>query len=192
MSQYQYSLSTYFPGGYNTSQLFLLIREELPLKIISVYTNDDSMYIVTSSELTGGELSTLDGIISAYVYSEESYEENDQYIIEPAIIYPATATNGYTRIATFRWPGSTYQTLIKLVLKSWVDSGRTYNIKLQNYDTGAIIYESANMSNTSLVTNVFTTGFANIPTSQQYINLLVKMNGATSSKKYMLNMQGYI
>lgn len=186
---YTYDKTIYFNGGLNTNQLHLMMRAGIP-KYESLYSDGIVLYVTTSEELITEELDELNALIASYVYSEDSYLEESRYFIEPSVIYPIVNSNGYKRISTFRFPGSKYQIIAKVVLKSYVDIGRSYNIKLQNYDTGAVIYESTNLTNTSLDTSTFTTGFTNIPASEKYVNVLVKLNGANTSKNVYVEYVG--
>lgn len=169
---------------------FRRILKKNIVKFVSVYEIHDIVRIMVTEELTVGELVILNNVIAAYVYTDEIDIENDTLVIEPSVIYPETSSNGYTRISTFRFPGSKYQTISKFVVKGWVSNGRSYNVKLQNYNTGEKIYESGNLSNNVLSTMEITSGFINIPDTEAYVNVLVKMNGLIATKKVYMEYVG--
>ena len=189
MFQYEYVKSVSFINGINVDQFKRKLKKNI-VKFVSLYEANDMVYILVTEELDEGELAMLNGIIDATVYTDEVDIENETHVIEPSIIYPVTSSNGYTRISTFRYPGSKYQTISKFVVKGWVSNGRTYNVKMQNYNTGDTIYESGILSNAVLNTMEITSGFSNIPETGEYVNVLVKMNGSVSGKKVYIEYVG--
>jgi hypothetical protein len=181
MTTYNYdNIPTIFINGVNLTQLYQILRRTFN-KFQNINISGDNMKINTTSELTNDEMTTMNNIFNTHIPIHINDISND--ILEPNIIYPKINSYGYTRIATSRFPGSREQFIDKMIIKAYVDKGRSYNIRLQNYDNGEIIYESENLMNTTLQTiEITSNNFTNIPITDCYVNILAKLNGDSYEK----------
>lgn len=187
MSSYTYSIADDLGGNYDPLVLYDTISgtihtsENDPictgLKKVDSNANVEVHFTKT---LTGGQVTTLNGIISGYVYASP-YTKTNYHSFQ--LRKSETDSKTWEVIGSAVYPGCVNTSdIFEIEFETYVDSGNTsYDVRIIDRDTNTIIAEDS-FSNTSTQRNSLNT-ILHCPTSLSTLQLAVKVNSTGNSKK---------
>lgn len=181
---YNYSLSSDFGGNLKSQQLHEEIGAESGItpNIIAVNTDGDLVDIVFDSSLSGGEETTLNGLVASHI-PDTSKPRKQFFSITPKkdVITPK---NSWVLSTYFQYPGSDKVGLIDYidVICSMNPGVNSYDVRIINKKTGEVIAEKTNMTNIVAETQDLGT-ISNVPTDKSTLELQIKKIDGNNSKK---------
>ena len=177
---YTYSLSVDFGGNLATDQLRTEIEADggiapTCLAVVSNLTTPDDVDIIFDAALSGGEETTLDGIVAAHVVQPTSISTNSFTLVPTITKYRSTK---YTRVYAIIYAGSNnVGTINRMFAVSHMDSALTnYSLKVFDTTNRNILAENTFTNTKEQIVEL--TPINNIPTDQALLELHVKLTGS--------------
>lgn len=189
-SSYQYSITTDFGGSVSTSQLQTKIAGESGITptIQRIDTIGDNVYIIFDSDLSGGEETTLDTLVSNHtiIKPKETY-----FSVFPESRQITNST--YNTIGNFNYLGSNKIGTINYItaISKKHKNTTSYDIRIVNQSNGEVIAEKTGLSNDDYQ-EVDLGTISNIPTSQTICEIQVKHNDSGKKKVYIQELLIYV
>ena len=191
---YDYSISGNFSGPINLDQLHYIVKNSSSITqpFDGIVTGGDTLTFRFTAELTSGEQTSLDSIVSSYTQITQLDYSNYNVIT----LVPPTNTISiggvYTKILSFHYMGTYTTGISNIKLLSYMDSGVTsYDVKIFDISNGYVI-STANFTNTSSQLNSMGT-INHVPTSPATFDIYIKKNGSGSTTKiYITNILFFV
>jgi hypothetical protein len=181
--KYIKSKTTDFSGILKESQFHQeILDSSISSSLVGVHTRDDEIQIEFSSELTSGEQTTLDNLISSHVPNITVLKSNF-FTITPKT---NTKSSSYSVISTFIYPGSKYVGPIDYieVIAKIESKGLSYDVRIVNQETGIVLAEKTDIGNEEFGSTDMGT-ILNIPEEESILELQIKRKG--SNKKIFID-----
>lgn len=172
--EYTYSLSDDFGGNLLASQLHQVIMDDggITPNIITVSTKGDIVKIQFDASLSGPEITTLNGIVSAHTPTTPSKE----MIFNITPIESYIDSTFWVTVASFLHNKESSVTSMNVI--SFMEVGGTsYDVRVVDITNNAVI-ASQNLANTDELNNSLGT-ISNLPSDNAIFELQVKINGVT-------------
>lgn len=177
MGSHQYSKSTDFPNGLKEHQL----EDDIQLGSFSVnYVDidvvDDVVKINFDGNLTAGDITTLDNIVSAYVYEEDEFSNS----LTIGLLKTKTLSSIFEIVGTTFYSGSFSMPPIGgiYITANMSEGATSYDLLLIEEATGNVIF-NVNLNNTIPTLHKITT-LNNIPKKSGVLELYARINGGSS------------
>lgn len=181
------SLSTDFGGNIKTEQFHIeIVNSEISSGVlIGIILTGDVVEIIFDNALDGTDQTTLDTLISTHV--PDNTLSKSQFFIVPTIKQD-TKSNNYTKVATFKYPGSISSGTIDYIeIISYMDSGITsYSVRVVDKTNNLIIAEKNDITNT-VYSSIDLGTISNVMLNSAIIELHVKLVGASGNAKVYID-----
>jgi hypothetical protein len=175
-------MSTDFPGGLYSYQLRLEIEHSsITTAVAYILTNDDTVSIVFTDELSTDELAALNTLIADHVPLQNKEVMLDYY---PAVI--STSSTDFMKLGRFQHAGLINVGAINGIdLVSNMDEGATsFTVRIICRDDNRIVCEKT-FTNTTAAINTFSADdIVYQPLKPSLFEVLCKVSNSSSSKKY--------
>lgn len=174
---YSYVLSTDFSGGIKETQLHTEIEDESTITSgtlvrIGVEYSDDQVNIVFNNALTGGEQTTLDGLVAAHI-PDTSPPRQNFFTFDPKI--NVIKNTSYRKIGSFKYGGSS-----KIGTINYIDiiaykevKPSSYSLKVYDRTNSLTLAEKTGLTNTEEVIVDMGT-INNIPENEAILEIQAK------------------
>ena len=180
---YNFSLASDFGGSLKSYQLHKEIDDDggITPNLIGVNTEGDDVAIIFDATLSGGEETTLNGLVSAHV--PDMSKPRKQFFIFAPKRNTITPKNNWVLSGYFQYPGSDQAGTIDYIdLISCMDSGiNNYDARVLVKNTGAVLVEKTGMTNTETATIDLGT-VSNVPTDKTTLELQIRKNGGNNKQ----------
>lgn len=177
---YNRSITTHFGGSDpNQIQLHNEIYGSVGPTLLGIEITGDSVDIRFDSALSGGEETTLNGLLSAHI-ADNSKPKIQFYSINPK--KESIKTNSYSIVSRFKYTGSDIIGTIDYIdIISKKDSGITsYSVRVVDITNNLVIAEKTGMTNTTEDIQDLGT-ISNVPTDQAVFELQAKKIGGSGN-----------
>jgi len=177
---YNYSVSADFTDGLDTGLLLEAIKaSSIATAINYIKRSDDTVEIQFSASLSAGEETTL-GTLVANHNPVTSKPRNQHFTVYPK--RNSSKTTVYIRSHVFNYLGSLAVGPINYFdLSAYLDSGtNTYDARIINTETGAVLVEKTGMNNRFLATHDLGP-ISNIPTAAVDLELQIRKQGTNNN-----------
>ena len=179
MANYNFTISTTYPGGVNYQNLYdEILNSTITTELLGFMAMDDVLTIKFAGTLSGAEQTELDNVNSNHSYTPPTKQSSKTSQMELNI--ENFTDISWQVIATYIFPGPLMiAEIIEVMIASYMDNGGTsYDLELKNMDNGDII-GNGNFNNTSLTINSLS-NINNTPNNRCILELRAKVNGATT------------
>ena len=183
MSTYNYSISTEFGGatGLNMSQLHDAIVAEAGITptLDGLNSTGDSLDIVFTSALSGGEQTTLDSLVASHV-PDNSPPRLNFYSFDPK--KESINSTSYSKFGTFKYDGSDVIGAINYidVVAYKGDSATSYSVRIYDRTNDRVVAEATDLTNT--IEEIQSLGtVSNIPTQKAVFEVQAKRVGGNGN-----------
>lgn len=177
---YTYSLSVDFPDGLMTNQFHKILADtnSISVNFLGLNVYDDVVEIIYESALSGGEETTLNSIISAYVPSDGP-EKHKSYHVFPTVT--SLVSLNWTSVGLFKYGGSLKEGLINYVdvIARTGSSITTYDARIVNTNNGQTLCTVTGLNNTTYQLNDMG-NISNIPEEEAIMDIQMRRNGLST------------
>ena len=184
---YNKSLSTDFDGNLATTQLFNEIETDPGISptCVTISNVGDNVSIIFTTALSGGEETTLDGLITAHTPNTHPTVNRQEQLMLKSSKYKSFK---YSRAATYIFRPSD-ETLINIeIISSKQSSITSYDMRVINLTNNSIIATKNFTNDIEQINNLGV--LANIPTEESILEVSVRKNGG--SKKTIVNVESIV